>query len=234
MDVTHEERKISFTHLKKRNIKHVYLSVDKQNGVILKSGMRLSADDAKKIVLEKADWIQERLRSVQEIISTQRQSPCSLDFVFYGGKKLPLRLIEEHGAKGIDILCGETGMVITHPPEKAHRIDHALDGFYKEKTREKVSRHLTRLSEIMELFPQAVAYKKYKRRWGCCDARDKITFNTLLSQFDDEVIEYIVIHELAHIREKNHSRRFWELVGRFCPRYPAIHKKIKGPVDSHQ
>ena len=82
-------------------------------------------------------------------------------------------------------------------------------------------------SKIMDLFPSSISYRKNKRTWGSCNYKNGLNFNILLMKFPIEIMEYVIIHELAHIKYKNHSKDFWNLVAIYCPNYKEIEKKFK-------
>jgi len=72
-----------------------------------------------------------------------------------------------------------------------------------------------------------VIIKGQKTRWGSCSIRKNLSFNYKLMQYREEVIDYVIIHELCHLREMNHSRRFWLLVAEICPDYKSLKKELK-------
>lgn len=70
-----------------------------------------------------------------------------------------------------------------------------------------------------QLFPKSISIKSQKSRWGSCGIHNDIAINWLLALAPLEILEYVVVHELCHIKEKNHSKQFWELVGQHLPDY---------------
>ena len=72
-------------------------------------------------------------------------------------------------------------------------------------------------SGIMGVAPRRVFLKNQRTLWGSCSTRGNLNFNRVLAGVPPEVLDYVVIHELAHLREMNHSRRFWAVVEAFCP-----------------
>ena len=77
-----------------------------------------------------------------------------------------------------------------------------------------------------------VAFKKIrlnsaKTRWGSCGPQGNLSFNWRLIQAPTEVLDYVVVHELAHLIERNHSRRFWAKVAQFCPEYKTARKWLR-------
>jgi len=102
-----------------------------------------------------------------------------------------------------------------------------IDTFYKNEAKKILPPIVERYSNIMSLFPTNLKYRKNKRTWGSCNYKNGLNFNTLLVKFPIEVIEYVVIHELAHIKHKNHSKKFWDLVEVYCPDYKQREKLLK-------
>lgn len=78
---------------------------------------------------------------------------------------------------------------------------------------------------------QAVTIKNQKTRWGSCSRRDRLNFNYRLAVLAPELRDYIVVHELCHLREFNHSPRFWNLVARAVPDYKERRRRLRGRAD---
>jgi predicted metal-dependent hydrolase len=72
-------------------------------------------------------------------------------------------------------------------------------------------------SAIMGVVPRRVFLKNQRSLWGSCSARGNLNFNRALAGAPPEIVDYVVIHELAHLKEMNHSRRFWAVVEAWCP-----------------
>lgn len=102
-----------------------------------------------------------------------------------------------------------------------------LDNFYKNKAKEYIPYLVEKHSKAMNLFPTSIKYRKNKNTWGSCNYKNELNFNILLCKFPIEVMEYVVIHELAHIKHKNHSKSFWALVKKYCPDYKQREALLK-------
>lgn len=102
-----------------------------------------------------------------------------------------------------------------------------LDKFYKEEIKKYIPNLVDKYSKLMNLYPTSISYRKNKRTWGSCNFKNGLNFNILLMKYPIRIMEYIVIHELSHIEHKNHSKRFWNLVEKFCPEYKKIEKEFK-------
>ena len=102
-----------------------------------------------------------------------------------------------------------------------------LDNFYKKEIIKYLPDLVDIYSKKMNLIPTSIKYSKNKRTWGSCNYKNGLNFNILLMKFPIELMEYVVIHELAHIKHKNHSKKFWDLVEEFCPDYKQREKIFK-------
>lgn len=102
-----------------------------------------------------------------------------------------------------------------------------IDNFYKKEILKYLPNLVETYAKKMNLMPTSIKYRKNKRTWGSCNYKNGLNFNILLMKFPIELMEYVVIHELAHIQHKNHSKRFWDLVEKFCPDYKQREKIFK-------
>ena len=102
-----------------------------------------------------------------------------------------------------------------------------LDKFYRNEAKKIIPPLVEEFSKQMNLFPTSIKYRKNKNTWGSCNYKNGLNFNTLLVKFPLEVVEYVVIHELAHIEHKNHSKSFWKLVQKYCSDYKNREKLLK-------
>jgi len=102
-----------------------------------------------------------------------------------------------------------------------------IDEFYRKKAKEIIPSIVDECAEQMKLYPNSVKFRKNKSRWGSCSFSNNINLNIYLMKLPLEAITYVVVHELAHIKHKNHSRYFWDLVATYLPEYKKIEKIIK-------
>ena len=99
-----------------------------------------------------------------------------------------------------------------------------IEKFYKKNAIEYITPMVEIYSKLMDLYPKQLKFRKNKSRWGSCSMQNNINLNTELIKQDIKFIEYVVVHELAHIRHKNHQKEFWELVGEFMPDFKERRK----------
>jgi len=72
-----------------------------------------------------------------------------------------------------------------------------------------------------------VTVRNQKTRWGSCSASGNLSFNFNLVQYRKDIIDYVILHELCHLNEMNHSPKFWKQVEKICPNYKVLRKELK-------
>ena len=106
------------------------------------------------------------------------------------------------------------------PPELLSKTD-------RMKIQLKIGKRVRHYCEAMGVTVGYVTVKNQKTRWGSCNAKGNVNFNYQLAFLPDELLDYVVIHELAHRRHMNHSRAFWAEVEKYCPDYLERREQLK-------
>ncbi len=101
------------------------------------------------------------------------------------------------------------------------------DKFYKQQAPKVITPIVKYYEDIMKVRSSKLSYRKTKTQWGSCSYKNSISLNSYLVMLPKELIEYVVIHELSHIKHKNHSKEFWSLVECYCPEYKKSKAEIK-------
>ena len=103
----------------------------------------------------------------------------------------------------------------------------ALEAWMRKRASRAFDEALKGRSEEMGLIPNRVSLRDQKTKWGACTSRGTVTFNWRLVMALPEVLDYVVVHELAHLRELNHSARYWKIVEQYCPEHKACRKWLR-------
>ena len=176
----------------KKNIKHCYLRILKNDLIQIRANIYFTIYDAKDLISRKIEWIENSISKMQD------KSINEDEFLLLG----EIKKTDEYKIKNIDT-------------------------FYRKEIEKILPQKVQEHSIRMNLFPTSISYRKNKRTWGSCNYKNGLNFNILLMKFPLEVMEYVIVHELAHIKHKNHSKDFWNLVAVFCPNYKEIEKQFK-------
>lgn len=148
----------------------------------------------------------------------------------YQGKLYPLTVLPSKLKRvKIEFIDGYR----VHVPESLHAEEHgnlvkeALIRWLKKQTKVVVEQVVVKHAPKKQLFPCSITIKTQKSRWGSCGIHNNININWLLIMAPTEVLEYVVVHELCHIRVKNHSSHFWSLVAEHLPDYQNRRRWLK-------
>jgi predicted metal-dependent hydrolase len=98
--------------------------------------------------------------------------------------------------------------------------------FFKERSTFDLNERVNFWSEKMSLYPSSVSYRNQRTRWGSCSSKGSVNINWKLACFNKAIQDYVVIHELSHLKHQDHSKRFWNLVKVYCPNYKVESKKL--------
>lgn len=98
-----------------------------------------------------------------------------------------------------------------------------------EEARKEIHKKAMYFSEQIGVTYNRIAIREQRTRWGSCSTKSNLNFNWKLILMPEEILNYVIIHELIHLIEMNHSSRFWNLVGYYCPKY----KEYKAWLKTH-
>ena len=112
-------------------------------------------------------------------------------------------------------------------PVKDYEKDPELEKLYRKKAKMQLENRCAYFAKRMEVDYNRIAVRAAKTRWGSCSAQGNLNFHWKLVLMPPEILDYVVVHELAHRKEMNHSQRFWAEVERILPDYKARRKWLK-------
>ena len=103
----------------------------------------------------------------------------------------------------------------------------ALSDAEIQKIKDKIADRVKYYCAVMQVTVGRITIRNQKTRWGSCSSAGNVNFNYQLYYLPDELLDYVVVHELAHRRHMDHSKEFWSEVARYCPDYRARRKQLK-------
>ena len=119
-------------------------------------------------------------------------------------------------------LARQAARAACHPPLSPEQIE-AL----REEAKRKIPPRVAYFAERMNVTPKSVRITAAKTRFGSCSPENSLCFSLYLMQYPDEAIDYVVVHELSHIRHHDHSKRFWDTVALYMPEYKRLRALLK-------
>ena len=108
--------------------------------------------------------------------------------------------------------------------DKGRRKDY-LDN--KKAARKLVERKLTEFNRIYNFQYNRIAIRDQKTRWGSCSSKKNLNFNYRIVFLSEELVDYLIVHELCHLGEMNHSRKFWELTEQTVPNSRRVSRELR-------
>lgn len=202
----------------------VAITIHPEQGLVVYSPARLSHRGLEAVLLEKASWILSKTQQVEDtraLIAAPLWQPGEM--LRYQGMAFPLRISHDPAPAGVRV---EEGALVLNLPFEfpgaadPKRIQTEMLGWYRDQARKVLLNRVRHFQELTGLRPRTVRIKDQKRRWGSCSAEGALNFNWRLILAPPEVLDYVVVHELCHLRQLNHSPEFWKLVGAVLPDYP--------------
>lgn len=209
---------------RKANI-HVY-----PNGVVeVETPNNTTLADAKQALLKRAHWVTRHLSEIEERRSVAlRREYISGETVFYRGRRYTLKVIPSTTEDTVKLAQG-TVRVSTRDTEPAVVKAH-LRGWYRKRASEVFSDRLTAVSDHLSwvrIIPP-FAIREMKTQWGSCSPSGTIILNPHLIKTPTRCIDYVILHELCHLEEHNHSARFYRLLKQAMPNWEQVKLQLDG------
>lgn len=142
----------------------------------------------------------------------------------FRGQQYPLRIYKDALGNGILFSNGE---FVTPTFASVDEIRSRFEKWYSHRLTELLKEEFPAWCKRIGAGPKRVTVKNVKSLWGSCSSRRNITFNIQLALVPPRLMEYVMIHELCHLFEMNHSARFWSRVGTYCADYMARRAELK-------
>lgn len=218
-----------------KDIKNVHLSVYPPDGKVRVSAPKgMKVDTIRVYVISKLAWIkkqQEKLRA------QERQSPREMlerESHYYQGKRYMLEVVERQ-AKPVVELKHEYLVLYVRPGSNTAKRQEVLNQWYRQQLKDKVFSLIRKYEKISGVQVADFDIRKMKTRWGSCSFESGIIrINLELAKKPDECLEYIVVHEIMHLLEPSHNKRFIALMDHFMPKWQYYKDELNKLPVSHE
>ena len=178
------------------------------------------------LIARKTDWIEKTTRIHAGLTPAVRRAYVDDECFRYLGQEYRLKLI-----RGVDepvtLKRGYLSVGLGPGDPDRESIRERLVDWYKTHALDWLQRRTAELAEVIGARPASVAVKSYKSRWGSCTSDGRITYNWKIIVAPPEIVDYVVVHELCHLLELNHSPAYWDLVRRVFPEYRDAKKWLR-------
>ena len=200
----------------------ICLEFNPQGQLIVRAPLRASLSLIKDFIHSKRNWIEKNQQhNVQQYQAKPQRHYQNGESFLLLGESYPLEIVP-HLKKPLHF---DTVFQLSERNiEKAEKI---FTAWYKKRALSQITEITEKHATIMQLSYSGIKITSARKRWGSCNSRGNLSFSWRLVMAPIWIIEYIVVHELAHLKHMNHSSRFWGFVGKFFPEYKKARKWLK-------
>jgi predicted metal-dependent hydrolase len=214
---------IPYHIIKSKRIKTSEIIVDSDR-ITIRTPLNKNLSDIQRIISDKAAWILKKQKEYREIIPQITKPTFEEGSTLpYLGRNYPLRILKERQAENsIELVDGEFTIGIK-PSKQSPANTTKIKKLYEDwliKNAQLVFKHkVGEYSKKLDVRPRRIVIKNLKNRWGSMTKERSVNLNVNLLKTPEDIIDYIIIHELCHLKIKEHSHHYWDLIHRFMPNY---------------
>ena len=196
--------------ISKKNNKNTYIRVKEDMKIYVSTNYFVTKRQVKNVLDRNIDYL-------RKVIPKVERKKEKIDFFYYLGDKYDIIIMPGNDVSIMDKTIYTESM-------------ETLQKWYKKQA---IKLFQERLDYIYQVFSEKIPYpslriRKMKTRWGVCNRKNTtITLNLELMKYDITKLDYVIVHELSHFVHFNHSKSFWNVVEKYCPRYKQIKKELK-------
>ena len=219
-----------------KRIKNIYIRVKPDLNIYVTAPKKVAKKYIYDLLEKRKDWIEDKKEEIKKknIYDISLKELSSGNEIYYLGKSYMLKVLKCR--KENIIIAGRIMYMYVNIKDDENyknsdiRKKHILlDTWYKKEALKLFDSLIKKYSSLMELQVNTFSVKKLKSKCGSCDVKKKhITFNLELMKYPVHAVEYIVLHELAHLLQANHSKQFYDIVSLYMPEW----KKEKNILDT--
>lgn len=208
-------------YIERSNRKTLSLTVLKDGVVLVKAPLSMKDETINKFVEEKQAWIKSKLLLVNSTKDKYDDIIHYQKFMLYGNR---YSLVMSDVKK---IETNDSFQILLPKKTEPEKILKTMKSWYKKVAKKILSDRLAFVENRIRLKSKAMKISDSKGKWGSCNSLGVICFNWRVIMLPPRIIDYVIVHELCHLVEMNHSKKFWVLVEKFLPNVPALKKEIK-------
>lgn len=183
------------------------------------------------LVTKKTRWIREKLALHRQSVPVKPKEYVSGESFTYLGRNYRLK-VTAGATWSVKLIGGR--LIVTLPPKSIspNNVRDDLTSWYRRHAETKLQDKVKRYAEIIGVQPASVSIKTFKSRWGSCSTKGDLLFNWKVIIAPNRIVDYVVVHELCHLKQHDHSQKFWKYVAQVMPDYQECRDwlKLKGRV----
>jgi predicted metal-dependent hydrolase len=215
---------ITYTLKRSGRRRSIGLRID-DRGLTVSVPLRASEKWLHSVLQDKANWVVEKLDGWQtrKPVAILWQDGETIDYL---GEQLVLRVAQELFPSPLERRGSELWVFVDDASEAAY-IEKMVSRWYRSVALHFFEQRAAHFAQLLNVAPSAINLSVAKAQWGSCTVSGSVRLNVQLIKLPPRLIDYVVVHELAHLRELNHSAAFWRVVASVCPDYASLRGELK-------
>lgn len=217
-----------------KDIKNVHLSVHPPLGrVTIAAPLSMDFESIRLFSISKLGWI----RKQQTKLRNQKREPAreyvNRESHYYLGKRYLLKVIEQKSTPVL-VLKHSTIELHVRPNSTKEQKEELLQSWYRQQLRDLMSPLISKLEKTLNVKANKINIRSMKTRWGTCNTETKrIWLNTELAKKPIENIEYVLVHEMVHLIERNHNNDFIKYMDKYLPKWKYLREELNRSALGH-
>lgn len=189
--------------------RNTYISLTKEGEVKVRTSLK-DEQRIRRLLSEKSDWINAKLDLLRDALPTHSLG----ETILFRGEIVPVQQLPQLHK-------------VLEKSRKTTDIKKYYNRFYHNESLLTLPSRIRHYAQKMNLSPKEIRYKNLRRRWGSCDSNGVLTFNVMMMQLSYRHVDYIIVHELAHMRHMNHSKAFHDFVRTILEDEKLLRQELK-------
>lgn len=221
----------SIINVVRKPIKNLYIRLYPDGRVVVSAPYHLSQENIQEFINSKTQWIAKKQLHMAERQERYPQvQPAQPDKIptelVLWGERYPLNY--QRGGKNTVVIKDNVGLITHRGDICADTIQRIVTAYQRQCLLQRIQTYVERYQLIIGVQVNEVRTKRMKTKWGTCNiTARRLWFNVGLAQLPPRCTEYVVVHEMTHLLERYHNRRFYDLVGKAMPDWRQWHDYLK-------
>ncbi len=218
--------KMSRVTIVRKGMRHLNLRVRPEGEVVLSVPYDCADEEIARLLKKREAWIEEKLAFFRRFASPAAREYVSGENVPYLGRNYRLRIIES-AEEGVSFQRGYVRLFVKNRTDR-ERKKRLLEGWYRKRAQVRFAKAMELYISRVGVAPKEVAIRRMKSRWGSCiPATRRILLNLRLIEKPTACIEYVVLHELAHLLYPSHDRAFYNFLDLHMPDWRGRKERLE-------
>ena len=215
-----------------KNIKNIHLSVHPPNGRVRLAAPKTMNDEALRLfAISKLSWIKKQRKNFENQSRESLREFISGESHYLFGKRYLLNVLETKSKQRVEIANNSYLNLYVRKDSTKEKRENIMNEWYRSELKLQIPKYIEKWEPIMNVSVNDWNVRKMRTKWGSCNTQDKkILINLELAKKNPRGLEYIVVHEMVHLLERNHNDKFKAYMDKFLPSWRAIRNEINGIV----